>query len=70
MVIVLATRRPRALVISAARLVTNHFWVLYFKLLPFVGLLYVAFIPKAGRGKTRGPGLSQGEVTENTPSGN
>jgi hypothetical protein len=69
-VIVLATRRPRALVISPARPLTNHFWVLYFKLLPSVGLLYAAFIPKAGRGKTRGPVLSQGEVTENTRSGN
>ena len=33
---VLAKRRPRALVNSAVRTVTNLFWVLYFKLLPSV----------------------------------
>src|SRR5918993_4635437 len=48
---VLAKRRPRALVISAVRPVTNIFWVLYFTLLPSIGVLYAAFIPKAGRGK-------------------
>jgi hypothetical protein len=31
---VLANRRPRALVISAVRIVTNVFWVLYLKFLP------------------------------------
>jgi hypothetical protein len=46
-----AKRRPRALVINAVRPVTNIFWVLYFTLLPSVGVLYAAFIPKAGRGK-------------------
>ena len=43
---VLAKRRPRALVISAVRPVTNIFWVLYFTLLPSIGVLYAAFIPK------------------------
>ena len=33
---VLANRRPRALVSSAVRIVTNVFWVLYFKFLPSV----------------------------------
>jgi hypothetical protein len=35
------------LVSSAVRTVANLFWVLYFKLLPSVGLLHAAFIPKA-----------------------
>ena len=39
------------LVRSAVRTVTNLFWVLYFKLVPSVGLLHVAFIPKAGEVK-------------------
>jgi hypothetical protein len=39
------------LVRSAVRTVANLFWVLYFKLLPSVGLLYAAFIPKAGEVK-------------------
>ena len=51
MVNVLAKRRPRALVISAVRPVTNIFWVLDFTLLPSIGVLYAAFISKAGRGK-------------------
>ena len=33
---VLAKRRPRALVISAVRIVTNVFWVLYLKFLPSI----------------------------------
>jgi len=39
------------LVRSTVRTVANLFWVLYFKLLPSVGLLYAAFIPKAGEVK-------------------
>ena len=47
----MANRRPNALFSSAVRTVTNVFWVLYFKLLPSVGLLHAAFIPEAGEVK-------------------
>jgi hypothetical protein len=47
------------LVSSAVRPVTNLFWVLYFKLLPSVGLLYAAFIPKAGEVKREDRGWAR-----------